>query len=144
MTTAFDISIIDQPLDGKSLVELNAIKASIDNEVEALKAKKTTLTKEERSNLDDITEFLPELLAAIDKLKPSAQYVPTKGTEEMVHLKLRRARRFDSVTGEEVSPLFTQMYTYAEWQLFKTHHRALGYFIVNVLWDPYNEAKADE
>lgn len=71
----------------------------------------------------------------------SKAYVPTKGTEKMVHLSLVRGRRFNPNTGKEESKVFTQYFTYSEWLLFKAHYRRLGYTVVSVLHDPYGEAE---
>ena len=68
-------------------------------------------------------------------------YIPAKGTEKLVHLKIVKGRRFNSMTGKEISEPYTQVFTFGEWQLFKEHHNSLGYSILEVLHDPYGEAK---
>ena len=67
-------------------------------------------------------------------------YVPAKGTEKMVHLKVDNGRRFSSSTGKEISKPYKQMFTKAEWEVVKKHHRQIGFEIVEVLHDPTGEA----
>ena len=45
------------------------------------------------------------------------------------------------MTGKEESKPCTQLFTFAEWQLFKKNFKGLGYSIMKVLHDPYGEAK---
>ena len=73
--------------------------------------------------------------------KEDKGYTPEKGSEKMVHLSIVQGRRFSSTTGKELSKPFVQKFTYAEWQLFKKNFKGLGYSIMAVLHDPYNEAK---
>ena len=58
----------------------------------------------------------------------------------MVHLSLVRGRRFNPLTGKEESKVFTQLFTFAEWQLFKKNYKNLGYTIMAALHDPYGDA----
>lgn len=86
--------------------------------------------------LVDIDDIIEEKQAKEDK-----GYTPEKGSEKMVHLSIVQGRRFSSTTGKELSKPFVQKFTYAEWQLFKKNFKGLGYSIMAVLHDPYNEAK---
>lgn len=70
----------------------------------------------------------------------STSYKPEPGAENHVHLSLVHGRRFNPSTGKEESEVYTQLFTFAEWQLFKENHARLGYTIVAVLHDPYGEA----
>lgn len=74
---------------------------------------------------------------------PKPAYIPKQGTEHLVHLLLQRGRRYNPNTGKEESTPFIQMFTYAEWQLFKNGHKRLGVLIKKVLHDPYGEAEVD-
>ena len=58
----------------------------------------------------------------------------------MVHVSIERGRRFKPMTGKEESPAYTQMFTFAEWQLFKKTYKGLGYTIMAALHDPYGDA----
>ena len=68
-------------------------------------------------------------------------YVPVKGTENMVHLKIVNGRRYSSATGKEISKPYKQMFTLSEWNVVKKHHRQIGFEIVEVLHDPTGEAQ---
>ena len=67
-------------------------------------------------------------------------YSPAKGTEKLVHLMIVRGRRFNPMTGKEESNPYLQTFTYGEFQLFKNNAHLLGYSVLEVLHDPYNEA----
>ena len=58
----------------------------------------------------------------------------------MVHLSLVQGRRFNPLTGKEESKVFTQLFTFAEWQLFKKNYKNLGYTVMAALHDPYGDA----
>lgn len=116
-------------------------------ELEAAKAKGgKAWTSDLQEELDEVVLFLvdvddviEEKEAAKTKTKKST-YVPKAGTEKMVHLSLVRGRRFNPLTGKEESAPFTQLFTFAEWQLFKKNFKGLGYTIMEVLHDPYGDA----
>ena len=74
-------------------------------------------------------------------MQVESNYTPEPGTEKMVHLSIVHGRRFNPMTGKEESPAYTQMFTFAEWQLFKNAYKGLGYTIMAVLHDPYGDAK---
>lgn len=138
-----------QQLQKLSLADIKAHKESVlkrKTELEALKAKGgKTWTQALQDELDDIAVYLVDVDEMIDEkmLEPEAQtgYVPKPGTEKLVHLSLVKGRRFNPMTGKEESQPFTQMFTFAEWQLFKNHFKGLGYTILSVLHDPYGEAE---
>lgn len=84
----------------------------------------------------DIEDVLEEKTSSIS----NSEYEPKAGTEKMVHLSIVRGRRFNPMTGKEESPVYTQMFTFAEWQLFKKTYKGLGYTIIAALHDPYGDA----
>ena len=116
-------------------------------ELEAAKAKGgKAWTSDLQEELDEVVLFLVDVDDVIEEkssaLKTQAKsgYTPKPGTEKMVHLSLVRGRRFNPLTGEEESKVFTQLFTFAEWQLFKNNFKGLGYTIMEVLHDPYGDA----
>ena len=83
----------------------------------------------------DIEDVLEE------KTTSNSKYEPKAGTEKLVHLSIVKGRRFNPMTGKEESKPYTQLFTFAEWQLFKKNFKGLGYSIMKVLHDPYGETK---
>lgn len=83
---------------------------------------------------EEASTYVPE--------KETSAYVPEKGTEKHVHLMIVRGRRFNPITGKEESQPYKQLFTYGEFQLFKSNAHLLGYVVLKVLHDPYNEANA--
>ena len=142
-----------QQLQSLTLEELQAHKAEAvkaKEELEALKAsKKKTWTDAQQDELNDIVLYIVDIEDTIDEKNTAKQaeqvekpaYIPAKGTEKLVHLKIVKGRRFNPMTGKEISEPYTQVFTFGEWQLFKEHHKGLGYSILEVLHDPYGEAK---
>lgn len=140
-----------QKMDPQQLQKLNLeglkdFKKEVSNrkaELEAIKAKGgKAWTDELQEELDDIALFLVDIDDAIEEKASStnASYIPASGTENMIHLSLVQGRRFNSHTGKEESKVFNQMFTFAEWQLFKKNHKNLGYTIMAALHDPYGDA----
>lgn len=143
--------IEQQQLQQMSLDDMKAVKENLvvrKAELEALKVKGGKNWNDElQEELDevaltlvDVDEYI-EMKANNVEQTASAVYVPKKGTEKMVHLKLVRGRRFNPNTGKEESKEYTQLFTFAEWQAFKKHFKGLGYIITGVLHDPYSEAE---
>lgn len=146
-----------QQLQNFSLEEVKDYKLKAENrkaELEALKAKGgKAWTPALQEELDSVVLFLvdvddvieakttaaEEVIAAEEKTA-KASYVISPGTENMVHLSLVHGRRFNPLTGKEESKVFTQIFTFAEWQLFKKNYAGLGYTIVAALHDPYGDA----
>lgn len=85
----------------------------------------------------DIEDVLEEKTSSTS----NGEYEPKAGTEKFVHLSIVKGRRFNPMTGKEESKPYTQLFTFAEWQLFKKNFKGLGYSIMKVLYDPYGEAK---
>lgn len=136
-----------QQLQNLSLKEVEVYKETAEKrktELEALKAKGdkswTTALQEE---LDNLALFLVDVDDVIEEKAVKAgekTYTPAPGTENMVHLSLVQGRRFNPLTGKEESKIFTQIFTFAEWQLFKKNYKNLGYTVMSVLHDPYGDA----
>lgn len=151
-----------QQLQSHSLEEVTAYKAEAlkrKAELDTLKAKGgkawTPVLQEE---LEDVALFLAGLDNAIKEkawaasigeetataiatdIAKAPSYTPAPGTEKMVHLSLVQGRRFNPLTGKEESQIFTQLFTFAEWQLFKKNYRNLGYTVMAALHDPYGDA----
>lgn len=139
-----------QQLLSHSLEEIKTYKDNAElrkAELEAAKAKGgKAWTADMQEELDEIALFLVDANDAIDQkmLEEPAEvaYTPAPGTEKMVHLSLVRGRRFNSMTGKELSKPYIQMFTYSEWQLFKKNFKGLGYTIMAALHDPYGDASA--
>lgn len=138
-----------QQLQGHSLEEVKAYKKQAvarKAELEALKAKGgKAWTDELQDELNDVALFLVDIDDVIEEKAAKAKtekstYVPSPGTENMVHLLLVYGRRFNPLTGKEESAPFTQLFTFAEWQLFKKNFKGLGYTIMEALHDPYGDA----
>ena len=116
-------------------------------ELEAAKAKGgKAWTSDLQEELDEVVLFLVDVDDVIEekssasKTQAKGGYTPKPGTEKMVHLLIVYGRRFNPMTGEEESPAYTQMFTFAEWQLFKKMYKGLGYTIIEALHDPYGDA----
>lgn len=116
-------------------------------ELEAAKAKGgKDWTSDLQEELDEVVLFLVDVDDIIEEKQKEAtsttknEYVIKPGTEKMVHLLIVRGRRFNPMTGKEESPAYTQMFTFAEWQLFKKTYKGLGYTIMAALHDPYGDA----
>lgn len=116
-------------------------------ELEAAKAKGgKAWTSDLQEELDEVVLFLVDVDDVIEekssasKTQAKNDYTPKPGTEKMVHLSIVRGRRFNPLTGKEESKVFTQLFTFAEWQLFKNNFKGLGYTIMAALHDPYGDA----
>ncbi len=139
-----------QQLQNHSLDELKAIKNKAVARKAELEAAKTKggkgWTPDMQEEFDEVALFLVDLEEIIDQKmleEPATpSYIPEPGTENMVHLSIVRGRRFNPMTGAEISKPFIQKFTFAEWQLFKNNFKGLGYTIMEALHDPYGDAKA--
>lgn len=76
--------------------------------------------------------------------KPSKDFSVPKGAERKVWLKIRRGTKFDPQTGKPIGTPYVQAFSYGEWKLFQANHTKLGYVILEVLHDPYGEAKVSK
>lgn len=135
-----------QQLQGHSIEEVKAYKKQAvarKAELEALKTKGSkTWTDELQDELNGVALFLVDVDDVIEEKakKEKEAYKPKPGTEKMVHLSIVHGRRFNPLTGKEESAPFTQLFTFAEWQLFKKNFKGLGYTIMEALHDPYGDA----
>nr|DAW01011.1 MAG TPA: hypothetical protein [Caudoviricetes sp.] len=130
-----------------SLSEIKAYKAKAEErkaELAALKADtKKGLTEEQQEELDEIAIFLVDVDDIIEEKEAEAAktaYVVPKGEEQLVHLSIVNGRRFNPSTGKEESRPTVQKFSYGEFVVFKNNCGLLGYTVVKVLHDPYNEA----
>lgn len=101
-------------------------------------------TKAMQEDLDATTLYIVDIEDVLEEKTSSTSnggYEPKAGTEKMIHLSIVKGRRFNPMTGEEESKPYIQMFTFAEWQLFKKNFKGLGYSIMKVLHDPYGETK---
>lgn len=142
-----------QQLQGLSLKDIKSYK----EQAEARKAELITAkakggkawTSDLQEELDEIVISLVDIDDVIEEKSKAKEptnvannaYTPKPGAEKMVHLSIVRGRRFNPLTGKEESPSYVQLFTFAEWQLFKNTYKGLGYTIMAVLHDPYGEAK---
>lgn len=142
-----------QQLQALSLEDIKSYKkkaVECKAELEAAKAKGgKAWTPALQEELDDVALLLVDVDDVIEEKAASTSgetatkttsYNPAPGTEKMVHLSIVRGRRFNPMTGKEESPAYTQMFTFAEWQLFKKAYKGLGYTIMAALHDPYGDA----
>lgn len=135
---------------------MKVVKDKLENRKAALEAAKAkgseAWTSKLQEELDDVVLALVDVdeiyaekvetttLHKEQETAEKAAYVPAKGTEKHVHVKLIRGRRYNAMTGKEVSKPYVQVFSFGEWQLFKKNHRSLGYIIVEALHDPYGDA----
>ena len=135
-----------QQLRNESLQEINAVFAQLKERKAYLEAAKAeggkAWTASLQEELDDIVIALVDVeeIYAEKESQQKEKYVVEKGAESYVHVKLIRGRRFNSMTGDEMSKPYVHAFTYGEWQVFKANHKTLGYIIVEVLHDPYGDA----
>lgn len=118
--------------------ELDAEKAYLSDIDDAILA-----TGSEKEAKKEETQA-PKKEEAKKEVKAGTGYIPEKGTEDMIHLRMYRGRRFNPVNGKEESVPFVQMFTRSEWKAFKDIHQNMGYTIVKVLHDPTGEAAGYE
>lgn len=110
-------------------------------ELESVKAEGQEWTPAMQVKLDEVIGELADVEEELQVAnEESATYKPAKGTEKLIHLSIVKGRRFNPNTGKEETQPFVQTFTFSEWQLFKKNFTGLGYVIVAVLHDPYNEA----
>lgn len=140
-----------QQLQALSLEDIKSYKKKAVErkaELEVAKAKGgKAWTSNLQEELDEVVLFLVDIddiieeKSSVSEVQVESNYTPELGTEKMVHLSIVHGRRFNPMTGKEESPAYTQMFTFAEWQLFKNAYKGLGYTIMAVLHDPYGDAK---
>lgn len=133
-----------QQLQSLSLNDVKAYKTKAvirKAELEAIKAKGgKDWTSDLQDELNDIALILVDVDDVIEQKMLEPSYTVKPGTENMVHVRIVRGRRFNPLTGKEESSSYVQMFTYGEWQLFKNTFAGLGYTILAALHDPYGDA----
>ena len=133
-----------QQLQALSLNDVKAYKVKAKarkTELEAIKAKGgKDWTSDLQDELNDIAIILVDVDDVIEQKMLEPSYTVKPGTENMVHVRIVRGRRFNPLTGKEESSSYVQMFTYGEWQLFKNTFAGLGYTILAALHDPYGDA----
>ena len=133
-----------QQLQSLSLDDVKAYKTKAvmhKAELEAIKAKGgPAWTTNLQDELNDMAIFLVDVDDVIEQKMLEPSYTVKPGTENMVHVRIVRGRRFNPLTGKEESSSYVQMFTYGEWQLFKNTFAGLGYTILAALHDPYGDA----
>lgn len=134
-----------QQLQSLSLNDVKAYKTKATTrkaELEAIKAKGKSggWTSELQDELNDLAIALVDVDDIIEQKMLEPSYVVKPGTENMVHVRIVRGRRFNPLTGKEESNAYVQMFTHGEWQLFKNTFAGLGYTILAALHDPYGDA----
>ena len=128
--------------------ELKELSSEKEQLLQAKKANEKAFTKEQQARLSKVTEDIVDLeeqieLAPADETPETAttvKYEVPKGTEKLVHVKLSTGNRYDPKTGKEINKPVPQTFNYGEWQLFKKNYKLLGYTIVEVMNDPFNDA----
>lgn len=136
----------EQQLTSKSLDELLVLKQDLSTrkqELEEKKARKDDWSDENQSELEEIVLQIVDIDEAIEtkELDGSKKYEPAKGSETSIHLMVCKNVRYNQVTGKRIANEFIQIFSYSEWRAFKKHFKSLGYCIIKVLYDPYNEAQ---
>lgn len=120
--------------------------------LEEAKAKKPEAwTQQMQVKLDELVGEIADINEDIAKFdqqdkkeeqeEQKSGYVPEKGTENHIHLKIVKGRRFNPMTGKEESNPYLQIFNTSEFRLFKENARSLGYSVLEVLHDPTGEAK---
>lgn len=145
MLQKFDL----KQLENYNLEQIQAFKSEAETrkaELVDLKAKGgKEWTQKLQDELDDIAVFLVDVddviknKAANSTDEKNASYIPASGTENMVHVSLIKGRRYNPLTGKEESTVFTQKFTFSEWQLFEKNYKGLGFTIVKILHNPFEK-----
>lgn len=123
----------------KRLVEVTGEIFDLESELgegEAPKQEKQPKTKKTEPKNND-SEGAPKPEAP--KAEIAEGYIVPKGTEHLVHLSIIRGQRFSAETGKEIGKPYTQTFSFGEYRNFKNNADRLGYKIVQVLYNPYNE-----
>lgn len=95
----------------------------------------------QQKELDEVAEQVADLEEQIELLgddEPQG-YVPEKGTEHLIHVRITRGKKFDENTGKEISKPYVQMFTYVEFKNFKEKADLIGYSIDEILYNPYKD-----
>lgn len=94
----------------------------------------------DENEIADITSQIAETEKTLSELNTMSNIEP--GTENLIQVMIAFGNRFSPKTGKEVNKPQRMMFSFGEWELFKQSFRRLGYSIVKVINDPYNDAAA--
>ena len=108
--------------------------------LQAKKANEKAFTKEQQARLNEVTEAVVDLEEQIELAPEDKTSKMPKGTEKLVQVKISMGNRFDPKTGKEINKAVPQSFNFGEWELFKKNYKQLGYTIVEVMNDPFNDA----
>lgn len=111
--------------------------------LEAVKSQQPSKwTNQMQVKLDETIGEIADIDEALNEItEQNASYSPAPGTENMVHLKIVRGKRFNPNTGVEESKPFVQIFSKSEYNLFKKNATNLGYAILEVLHDSNDKSK---
>lgn len=115
-------------------------QAQLDGLNEALALAGYTEPTEEPTPTAD-PEPQPEPKPREAKNKPAKAFEPSKRGKNRVFLKIRKGTKFDPNTGKPIGVPYVQSFSYGEWLNFSKNFDKLGYTVMEVLYDPYGEAK---
>lgn len=122
-----------------ALKQAHAIAKAHQADLQKLKSSKDKRwTEAMQEDLDATALYIVDIEDVLEEKTSSTsngEYEPKAGTEKLVHLSIVKGRRFNPMTGKEESKPCTQLFTFAEWQLFKKNFKGLGYSIMKVLHD---------
>lgn len=141
------VSTEQKQLDKYSLSQINDFLAEAYAEKTALeaqkKAKGKNWTEAEQEKLTEVVMAISDLEETAESKKAFAKsnYEVKPGTEDLIHLRIVKGLRFNPKTGKAESKPYVQLFTHSEWRVFKEHFKGLGYLILGVMHDPYNEAE---
>lgn len=139
-----------QPKTNKKSAELEALLEQRNQMLQTKVASGDSWTPEQQKDLDGLNEALT-LLGYTDegeqptpskgKKKAAKGFVPSERDKRKVFLKIRKGTKFDPNTGKPIGVPYVQAFTYGEWNNFKNNYSKLGYTVLEVLYDPYDEAE---
>lgn len=125
-----------QALTDEQLTKYKAEAEDYKTKLEAKKADTKAWTKAMQDELDAVVLSIVDADDVLEERKAKA----TKDKTAPVKVKIVRGRRYNPNTGKEESFPYEQTFNYNEWQLFKKHHKGLGYVILEAVEDPYGDA----
>lgn len=133
-------------LEAMSQEKRNSLTASLNAEIAALSATET-LSEADAKRLEKCKAtiaMLEQIGASGEEKKEESEpraetYVPEKGTEKKVHAIIRKGSKFDPETGRRLGVDEKQYFSFGEWRAFKNNCISLGYEIVKILYNPFEE-----
>lgn len=99
---------------------------------------------EEQPNKDEneiaeITSQISDVEKKLNTISATKNIEP--GTEDLVQVMISFGNRYSAKTGKEINKPQKMMFSFGEWNLFKQSFKRLGYSIIKVMNDPYNDAE---